>query len=687
MTKIQKKKYKLNRKIPILLREKLSTKDIKDFPVDHYSYSSFVQITSNPIMFKIKNINGDRIETTSRASNVLGRGVHNALQHYFGGCDNVISNDEGERIKEAFVYGQKFVLDYNDGFIEWTTAIPNRTTLEEKYSKCFFGYMKEFPKKEIKAIWFAEKMLKHKVNLDGKTLPIPLKGSADLVYEDQKGRIVIWDHKFTSVYSKKDEIDAPKLVQAVFNFLLVYAETGIAPYKMVFAEYKTSDNRDKSSQMMPFEIIFKDTPLMFELFYRLYEDITDMLMGIRQPFLPNLTAMYDKEVSIISYIHNLDDNVNRDKQFKKMDVNNITDLLKKKIEKTGNMKKYLEIISKNFISANTLNYKNMNTQDKIKMKLAEHGIAVEFVKLVSGSTVDMYLFEPSIGIKMSRITGYFADIEQVVGVSGVRILAPVPNTVYVGFEVPKTERVFPVNTTKSNNIIAGIDIYGDNIELIVEEMPHLLVAGTTGSGKSIFLKNVVEQMKNKYKITIFDPKGLDFEKSVTDKTSIAESLKMYVAEMNERYAQMKELGVKKWSQTGKKSTILIIDEYNDLCMSSEKIQVGTKTETKIYAKGAIEVEKPIYDTVGNVISHCVKILAQKARASGIHIILATQRPSVKVIDGDIKANFPTRISFRLHSEIDSKVVLDQGGAEKLQGKGDGLLSVDGKIIRFQGFNL
>lgn len=654
--------------IPVLLREKSSIKDIKDFPVDHYSYSGFVQMTSNPIMFKIKNINGDSIETTSRASNILGRGIHNALQHYFGGCDNVPNEDEGERIKDAFVHGQKFILDYNDGFIEWTTTIPNRTKLEEKYSQCFFGYLKEFPKKEIKTIWFAEKMLKHKINLDGKTLPIPLKGSADLVYEDQKGRIVIWDHKFTSTYSKKDEIDAPKLVQAVFNFLLVYAETGIAPYKMVFAEYKTSENRNKSNQMMPFEIVFKDTPLMFELFYRLYEDITDMLMGTRQSFLPNLTAMYDKEVAIMAYIHNLDDNVNRDKQFKKMDVSNITDLLKKKIEKTGKMKKYLEIISKNFISANTLNYKNMNTQDKIKMKLAEHGIAVEYHSKTDGRTVELYRYEPSIGLKMSRIDSFVKDIEQVVEVSGIRVLAPIPNTSLIGFEIPKKERTFPALIPKNNGfeLAIGEDVNGEIKYFDIRKSPHMLVAGTSGSGKSVFLNSLIKQLLTipNVELHLYDPKKVElnqFEGHAKvveyncNHKEIPTLLHNLVKEMDDRYDLMKQKMVKNIEDMKKmKYKFVIIDEYADLTMKSE-------------------------------VNHHVQMLSQKGRACGIHLIIATQRASTRIMSGDLKVNFPCKAIFKMSKAVDSRVMMDESGAEKLLGRGDMLFSFDGSVDRLQGY--
>lgn len=651
----------MNKKIPVVLTEKITSNKIEGFPVEHYSYSSFVKFTSNPMMFKINNINGDIIETTSRASSVLGKAVHKGLEGYFMS----ISKDEGERIKEGYIIGEDYLKTYSDGFIEWTTNIPNRSKLEEKFSFCYFGYLKEFPSKDVKQVWFAEKMLKHKVSLDGNILPVALKGSGDLVFENQKDQVVIWDHKIVTAFSKEDEIDGPKLVQAVFNFLLVYAEIGIAPYKMVYAEYKHSENRDKSPQLKLFEIVFDKTPLMFELFYRLYEDITDALLG-KQVFLPNLTAMYDKEVSILAYIHRLDDNDNRENQFKKMKVDNITDFLKKKIEKTGSMKKYLDIVSKKFISANTLNYKNMTTEEKIKMKLAEHGIGVEFDSKISGGSVELYRYEPSIGLKMSRIAGFTKDIEQVVETDGVRVLAPIAGTSFVGFEIPKKDRVFPTQKPKSEgfNLAIGEDIYGKIVRMDIRKAPHMLVAGSSGSGKSVFLNSIIKQLLQVplAELHLFDPKMVELQEFEGNKRvieyrykgiDIAESLFRLVDEMEKRYDKMRELKVKNIHETDMKYKFVVIDEYADLIFKDK-------------------------------ISEYIQLLSQKGRACGIHLIIATQRASTKIINGDIKVNFSTKAVFKMSKAIDSRVMIDEDGAEKLLGLGDMLFVTDTGMSRLQG---
>lgn len=639
-------------------------------------------------MFKINQINGDYLDTLSSPGQVLGSACHKALQAYLGGNkDRPTPADEGDAIKFGHEIGLEYLNAHFDGFIEYSTAIPNRAKLEEKYAFAYFGYIKEYNiQKEAKEIILIEDKLKYKVEVDGKVLPIPLKGVPDVVYRDHKGRLCIDDHKFTSRYSAEEDIDGEKLVQSVFLFLLVAARLGENPYKIRFREFKIVPNADKSPQTKPFELIYENIPEAFDLFYRYYEDVTDALLG-KQVYVPNLKALFDKEVSIMAYIHRLDVDEERAKRFKEMKVENITDFLKKKIQTTGSMKKYLDTVAKKFISANTLNYKDMKIEERIKMKLAEHGLGVEFDSMIVGNSVTLYRYEPSIGLKMARIEAYAKDIEQVVQVSGIRIMAPIAHSGLIGFEVPNKERTFIKNTLKSDNLIVGVDVMGEPVELVIEEMPHLLIAGSAGSGKSVALRGFVEQLKKKYKIDIFDPKGVDFDDAESDPETIARRLIDMVGLMKSRYEEMKKLGIKKWSQSGKKSNIIVIDEYNDLYMAPGEMEVGEKEISKIYKDGLRKEKVATWETIGSVIDRTIKTLAQKSRAAGIHIILATQRPSVKVLDGDIKANFPTRISFRLPTKIDSKVVLDQEGAETLLGKGDGLLLKEGNIIRFQAFSL
>lgn len=643
--------------------------DYVNFPVPHYSYSSLTKFGSDPFMFKVNYINGDQIETTSSPTNVLGRTMHKALETYLGGNPDVpVPADDGEAIKVAHKTALEYLNGYSDGFIEYNTTVESRAKLEERFAFAFFGYIKEFNyKKFVKEIVLVEKMLKHKVEVNGKVLPVPLKGSADLVYRDHKDRLIIRDHKFTSRYSDPEAIDGAKLIQAAFNYFLVAAETGETPYSMVYAEFKITPNKDGSPQMREFEIVFGEHPLVFEFFYRYYYDVTDALLG-KQVFVPNVYAMYDKEVSILAYIHRLDEDEAREKAFKANKVDNITDFLKRRIMKDGSMKKYLETVATKFVSAETLNYKSMTTEEKIKMKLAEHGLAVEFHSKVQGNSVELYRYEPSIGLKMSKIMAYVKDIEQVVEKSGIRVLAPIPNSGLVGFEVPLENRTFPTAPQSQGFKLAiGQTVMGEPRMFDVRQAPHMLVAGSSGSGKSVFLNAVINQLLTipNVELHLFDPKQVELftyegharvVEYQSHHAAIATSLEGLVEVMEERYKDMKAAGKRNIEQmSAMPYKFVIIDEFADL---------GMKT------------------TIGSLI----QLLAQKGRACGIHLIIATQRASTHVISGDIKVNFPTRVVFRMSKSIDSRVMLDEDGAEKLLGKGDMLFASDAGIERLQGFS-
>lgn len=630
-------------------------------------------------MFKVNNINGEYIDTTSTAANVLGKAMHRAMRAYLGGDPDVPTPaDEGEAIKHAHAEGLKYLNAYSDGFIQFNDTIDSRAKLEEKYAFCFFEYIKLCDyKNKAKEILFVEKKFKHKVEVAGKVLPVALEGIPDVVYRDKKGRIVIDDHKFTSKFSDPEAIDASKLIQAGFLYFLIYAETGEEPYSVNFREFKTIKNKDASiPQLREFEMIFSETPLLFELFFRLYRDITDALMG-KQVYIPNFNAFYDKEVSILAYIHGLDIDEEKAKKFKEMKVDNITDFLKKKIQKEGSMKKYLEVVSQKFISGATLNYKEMKIEERIKMKLAEHGMAVEFEDKIVGGSVVLYRYEPSVGLKMAKIEAYAKDIEQVVQVSGIRILAPIPNSGLIGFEVPNEKRTFPKGKPKNDgfNIVIGQDIMGHDVKIDIREAPHLLIAGTTGSGKSVLLNSIINQVGDieDAQMMLMDPKMVELNEFSDHKkvvfysdsaAAIAKQLRALIKEMNQRYAVLKKAKVKNIQQLPEKDAldtiIVIIDEFGDLVMGNSQ---------------------------GKDIRNSMILLGQKARAAGIHLVITTQHPTVKIIDGEIKANFPTRVALRTATSINSQVIIDENGAEKLLGKGDMLLKTHESIVRLQGYSV
>lgn len=627
-------------------------------------------------MFKVNNINGEYLDTTSTAANVLGKSLHRAMKAYLGGDPEVPTpSNEGEAIIHGRNEGQKYLAAFSEGFIQFNDTIKTKAQLEEKYLKCYMDYIKLSDYKNKKReIMVVEKKLKHKVEVAGKVLPVALEGIPDVVYRDDKGRIKIDDHKFTAKFSDPDQIDATKLIQAAFLYFLVYAELGEEPHSVNFREYKTVPNQNKDvSQLREFEMVYADTPLLFELFFRLYRDITDGLLG-KQVYIPNFSAFYDKEVSILAYIHGLDVDEERAKKFKEMKVDNITDFLKKKIQKEGSMNKYLAVVSQKFVSGATLNYKLMKIEERIKMKLAEHGMAVEFEDKIVGGAVSLYRYEPSVGLKMAKIEAYVKDIEQVVQVSGIRVLAPIPNSGLIGFEIPNETRTFPKGKPKNEGfrMVIGQDILGKDMRIDIREAPHILVSGTTGSGKSVFLNSLIHQIGEIAcaELVLMDPKMVELTQFQDQKNvlsysdqpmQIAKELKILVTEMNARYSILKKAKVRNIQDLPEGTMpyiFTIIDEYGDLTTSGK---------------------------YGDAIEEYLLTLAQKARAAGIHLILTTQRPSVKIVTGEIKANFPTRIAFKTASQIDSHIILDQFGAEKLLGKGDMLLKTHESVTRLQGY--
>lgn len=622
-------------------------------------------------MFKVNALNGDYLDTTSSVSQVLGKALHKSMQAYFGGIpDMPTPANEAEAIKFAHDMGIVKLDDFSEGFIEYSETIKNRQNMGERYAFSFFKMISILDQKnEIKDVIMVEKPIEHKIEIEGHVLPIALKSVADLVYRDSKKRLKIRDWKFTQKFSDPESIDGAKLLQAAFNYFTVYAELGEAPYSMIFHEFKVVENREKQKpQYKEFEIVFTEHPLLFDFFFRMYEDITDAIMG-KQVYLPNIQTNFDREVSILAYIHRLDIDEERAKAFKEAQVENITDFLKKKIQKDGAMKKYLEIVSTKFISAKNLNYKAMKVEERIKMKLAEHGIGLEFDSKVEGRSVTLYRFEAALGVKMTRIESFKNDIEQVVERSGIRVLAPIPNSGLIGFEIPNEHRTFPVGIPPSHgfDLAIGETIMGKVRRFDIRTAPHMIIAGSAGSGKSVWLNSIIRQLLKTphVELHLFDPKQVELfhfegEKKVIEYQSTADaissSLSELVNEMEMRYDALKEAKVKNIDQMpGMKPKIIIIDEFADLAMRGE---VGKQ----------------------------IQMIAQKGRAAGMHLIIATQRASTKVISGDTKVNFPIKIVFKMAKAIDSRVMIDEEGAEKLLGKGDMLFVGDAGTERLQGYS-
>jgi DNA segregation ATPase FtsK/SpoIIIE, S-DNA-T family len=348
--------------------------------------------------------------------------------------------------------------------------------------------------------------------------------------------------------------------------------------------------------------------------------------------------------------------------------------------------------------------------------LEDFGVKGEIIHVRPGPVVTLYELEPAPGIKSSRVIGLADDIARSMSAIACRV-AVVPGRNAIGIELPNSSRetVYlrellasrDFETTKTKLALAlGKTINGEAVIADIAKMPHLLVAGTTGSGKSVAINTMIlsilyRMTPEQCRLIMIDPKMLELSvydgiphlltPVVTDPKKAVVALKWTVREMEDRYRKMSKLGVRN------------IDGYNQRVAQAEKkrqpitrtVQTGFDRQTgeAIYETEALDMEAMPYIVViidemadlmmvaGKDIEGAVQRLAQMARAAGIHVIMATQRPSVDVITGTIKANFPTRISFQVTSKIDSRTILGEQGAEQLLGMGDMLFMLGGGRIQ------
>jgi S-DNA-T family DNA segregation ATPase FtsK/SpoIIIE len=320
----------------------------------------------------------------------------------------------------------------------------------------------------------------------------------------------------------------------------------------------------------------------------------------------------------------------------------------------------------------------------LENKLADFGVLGRVVKVHPGPVITMYEYEPAAGIKVSRIVNLSEDLALALRAMSVRIVAPIPGKNVVGVEVPN-ERRDPVmlrdllvhtSYTESRSpltLALGKDIFGTPVTADLTRMPHLLVAGATGSGKSVFLNAALcslffKATPDEVKLLLIDPKMLEFSnfqgiphliaEVVTHPKRAAAALLGIVGKMEERYQQMSERGVRNISQ------------YNRLVKQERETKGEAAGEPLPYIVVVIDELADLMIVAARDVEESLMRLAQMARAAGIHLVLATQRPSVDVLTGVIKANFPSRIAFQVSSRTDSRTVLDANGAERLLGEGD-----------------
>lgn len=626
--------------------------------VDHLSYSSVTQLARNPLMFK-KTYILKIYSNVYSPSAVVGTAAHKFCEHLL----------KGESVSRATELGLDYINRLSDVAIEYGKT-GSREKIIADYTKAVQFYMQESPEWSKRDIISVESSLTKVIHdLDGNALSIPAKAKSDVIWrstrketfaghEFPKGSLFIEDHKFSRGAGADDtEDDGARIIQAMFNYHVVKEELGEEPVALLFRETKISQNKDGSPQCNYYVIKF-DQRHDFETFYNLYNDVTRFLSQPEPIFLPNFQDMFDGKEALTVYRQNL-----------------ITADAPVVVKKTHDVR-YAE---PNFVPATVDKVENINLtpEEKIKQKLLEFGIASETHETFTNGSVVMYTLKVSRGVKMTKIGALEKDLAIALKAQTIRIQAPIMGTDLVGIEVPHERRdVIPfliegqpddkLVSRGTLNIPIGMDVYGNTVAYDLRDMPHLLVAGSTGSGKSVFLnvalRAISAQMDaSELNLVLIDPKRVELSQFkdlphlagqiIFDHDKAVKALSWLVSEMNDRYEVLEAenyRNIKEYNEDHvekMKYIVCVIDEFAELMLTK------TKGETSFAELAIVR-------------------LSQKARAVGIHLILATQRPSVDVVTGLIKANLPTRVAFMTTSRTDSQVILDQNGAEELTGRGD-----------------
>ena len=670
--------------------------------IDYWSYSSMSALLSNPLNFKKKYILKVYDDPMS-PSGVVGTACHKVAEAYFG---------NGKEREEAIDEGTRYIDSLSDKEIDFGKTGSREKILKE-FTQAIQFFFEELPQyHEILGVEYSATT--EIQTIDGNTLPLPAKAKIDLISRTKTGEIEVIDWKFVRSYTDEDVTDFGKFLQAMFDYHIVKAKFDEAPARVIFREIKISKNKDNTPQLQDYVIDFNEGTIYgdFATFYKLYNETTKYISSPTSIYLPNPNDFFNGQNSFDAFRLGI---IGTEAPV----------AVKRKVEQKT-------FVDKAFVASASDKVENANLSDeeKIRLKLQEFAMPVSMEETFVGATVTKYTLKPSRGIPMSKIARVGNDIALALGAESVRIEAPIRGTNLVGIEVPsKTRKRIDLadNHLKkgTTNIPIGIDVFGKVHYKDIADMPHLLIAGATGSGKSVMLNVILTALTKQntaddLRLILVDPKQVELNEYakvphldrpiVTTNEGAVEVIDYAVKLMEERYTLLSKAGVRNIEEYNLKSKsklskyVIVIDEFADLMMTAKKgessdldikeftarinnlaafkLLAGKKITQKDVKETIAELKK---DALPEVETSIIRI-AQKARAVGIHLVLATQRPSAEVVTGLIKANCPTKIAFMVTNEVNSRIILDENGAEELTGKGDMLFQdpSNKSLLRLQG---
>lgn len=638
------------------------------------------QLMRNPLAFKKKYVL-KIYDDLDRPSSVVGKAAHKVMENYYN----------GKTPEEAKQDGLDYIQNISDTGIDYGKT-GSREQILEAFNRAVNFYFEELPTYH-KILGVEQEIVTPIETIDGQAINVPAKSFSDLITQNKLGEIEIIDHKFVRAYSDPSMDVFSHFLQGMFNYHTVKAKYGQAPARIIFNEVKVAKNKNGEPQLQPYTIEFEGQYGDFATFYKLYDSATKLINLPGMIFLPNPNDIFDGQNSFEVFRSGV------------IGVDRPTAVQHKTEQVAFTEKTYVAS------AGDRLENKDLTAEERIRLKLQEFGISVDMQQTHVGPSVTQYTFKVSKGVPMSKITKMTNDLSLALEAENIRIEAPIRGTSLVGVEIPNksrtkvdlAERHFKKGTL---NIPIGVDVYGETIYGNLADMPHLLIAGATGSGKSVMLnvllRSLTAQMPaSELKLALIDPKRVELAQFaklphvmgevVYDVDPAVDLLVDLNREMDERYMALAKAGVRQIDdyKGDMPKIVVVIDEFADLMLTGGNVMreavKAEVTERDKNGKAIMKYKKTIEEERPSAESQIVR-LAQKARAVGIHLVLATQRPSAEVVTGLIKANIPTKIAFMTTSKTNSIIIIDQPGAEELGGKGDMLYMDPGArgIKRLQG---
>lgn len=653
---------------------------LSNYLINSWSYSAVSCFCRNEKAFEQQYI---YLEPSRRsASSVAGNAYHHALECYFRAF-----NEKQQGLVDLTSVAYDYLDEVEANTWKLTDKLPTVENAYAEANKSVNALLENFASEldiytgQIKRVIDVETKYSEWVTVNGVDIPLPLHFIVDLVVETVDGKIVIIDHKSKSRFTAPDELALTHGKQAI-TYVVGYetANPGIHVDEVWFIENKISKNKDKSAQIICYSMEMNaDNRRLYE--YLLYQGVRRMIEAVSDPDyiytindtdnLADKAALYEfwtrTLIAEVDDFEHIPDNkreliAKRSRKIKDSSVAMISPKVITSFRKTA----------ASFISFDYSN-SNMASREKIEHMLRTFHTQVEVAHEIEGFSCDTYLCNAAAGVQLATIKKYALDIANALDVPNVRIpsdLVVYEGKSYLSIEVNKkrTETVsWDIRFLDGKRLPIGLDNFRRPIywDLDNHSTPHCLVCGSTGSGKSVMIRSTVEYAKAAgiFDIVILDPK-FEFEDLRDGDTQVINEIDQIEAVMSDLVVEMQQRVAEKKSVM----TLVIFDEFADAALQARK---GRQLEAG---------ERSLMDNL--------QMLLQKGRSSGFRILAATQRADVKTIPGSLKVNFPVACCFRVPKAIDSKVVIDEEGANTLMGGGDGLMKSPeylDKLVRFQGF--